>query len=86
AEQIGLTGIKLGHASEIEDGWRTALSADRPVIISALSDPNEPPLPPHITFEQAESFAKAVLADPGSGLPGAVESVREKVHEFLPSR
>ncbi len=86
AEQIGLKGIKLSHASEIEDGWRSALSADRPVIISALSDPNEPPLPPHITFEQAESFAKSLLADPPGGLPGAVESVREKVHEFIPGR
>ncbi len=86
AEQIGLKGIKLSNSSEIEEGWRSALSADRPVIISALSDPNEPPLPPHITLEQAESFAKSVLADPADGLPGAVESLREKVHEFIPGR
>jgi pyruvate dehydrogenase (quinone) len=86
AELIGLRGIKLNASDEIEGAWREALSADRPVIISALSDPNEPPLPPHITFEQAEAFASSVLADPSSGLPGAVESVREKVHEFLPGR
>jgi len=86
AELIGLRGIKLTASSEIEGAWREALSADRPVIISALSDPNEPPLPPHITFEQAKAFASSVLADPSSGLPGAVESVREKVHEFLPGR
>ena len=86
AQQIGLQGIKMSNASEIEDGWRSALSADRPAIISALSDPNEPPLPPHITFEQAEYFAKSVLSDPADGLPGAVESVREKIHEFLPGR
>jgi pyruvate dehydrogenase (quinone) len=86
AELIGLRGIKLTASDEIEDAWREALSADRPVIISALSDPNEPPLPPHITFEQAEAFASSVLADPSNGLPGAVESVREKVHEFLPGR
>ena len=86
AELIGLHGIKITTSSEIEGAWREALSADRPVIISALTDPNEPPLPPHITFEQAEKFAKSILADPQSGLPGAVESVREKVHEFLPGR
>ncbi|HEX4466544.1 MAG TPA: thiamine pyrophosphate-requiring protein [Solirubrobacteraceae bacterium] len=86
AELIGLRGIKLTASDEIEGAWREALSADRPVIISALSDPNEPPLPPHITFEQAEAFASSVLADPSNGLPGAVESVREKVHEFLPGR
>jgi pyruvate dehydrogenase (quinone) len=86
AQLIGLHGIKITTSSEIEDAWREALSADRPVIISALTDPNEPPLPPHITFEQAEGFAKSILADPQGGLPGAVEAVREKVHEFLPGR
>jgi pyruvate dehydrogenase (quinone) len=86
AQLIGLHGIKITKAAEIEGAWREALSADRPVIINALTDPNEAPLPPHITFEQAEKFAKSILADPQSGLPGAVESVREKVHEFLPGR
>ncbi len=83
---IGLRGIKISKADQIEDAWREALSADRPVIISALSDPEEPPLPPHITFEQAEAFAKSIAADPHGGLPGAVEALREKAHEFLPGR
>jgi pyruvate dehydrogenase (quinone) len=86
AELIGLRGIKLTRSSEIEDAWRAALSAECPVVINALSDPNEAPLPPHISFEQAENFAKSIAADPVSGLPGAVESVRTKVHEFLPGR
>lgn len=86
AELIGLRGIKVTEAAEIEEAWRQALSADRPVIISALTDPNEAPLPPHITLEQAQGFAKSVAADPRSGLPAAVESIREKAHEFLPGR
>ena len=60
-------GIKLSHSSEIEGAWRDALSADRPVVINALSDPNEAPLPPHISFEQAENFAKSIVADPPAG-------------------
>ena len=83
---IGLRGIKVTLASEIEDAWREAFSADRPVIIDAMSDPNEPPLPPHITFEQAKGFAKSVRADPAGGIPGAIEAIREKVHEFIPGR
>jgi pyruvate dehydrogenase (quinone) len=86
ANLIGLTGIKVTRAAEIEDAWRQALSADRPVILDAKTDPNEAPLPPHITFEQAEHFAKSVLADPEGGLPGAIESIREKAREFLPGR
>ena len=86
AELIGLEGIKVTQASEIEEAWRRALSADRPVIINALTDPNEAPLPPHITFEQAEGFAKSVAKDPESGMAGAIESIREKTQEFLPGR
>jgi pyruvate dehydrogenase (quinone) len=86
AELIGLKGIKLTKAAEIEEAWRRALSADRPVIINALTDPNEAPLPPHITFEQAEGFAKSIKADPEGGMPGAIESIREKTREFLPGR
>ncbi len=56
------------------------------MIISALTDPNEAPLPPHITFQQAHGFAKSVAADPRSGMAGAVESIREKAHEFVPGR
>jgi thiamine pyrophosphate-dependent acetolactate synthase large subunit-like protein len=86
AELIGLKGIKITKAAEIEDAWRPALSADRPAIISALTDPNEAPLPPHITFQQAEGFANSIKADPEGGIPGAVESVREKARELLSGR
>ena len=43
AQMIGLRGIKIDKAEEIEDAWRQAFASDRPVIISALTDPNEPP-------------------------------------------
>ena len=82
AQMIGLRGIKIDKAEEIEDAWRQALTADRPVVINALTDPNEPPLPPHISFEQAEGFAKSIVADPQGGMAGAVEAVREKAHEL----
>jgi pyruvate dehydrogenase (quinone) len=84
AELIGLRGIKVERADQIEDAWRRALAADRPVIINALTDPNEPPLPPHISFEQAENFARSIAADPEGGIAGAVEAVRAKAAEFKP--
>ena len=33
-------------------------AADRPVVIDALCDPEVPPLPPHVTLEQARNFAR----------------------------
>jgi pyruvate dehydrogenase (quinone) len=86
ARLIGLGGTKVDHASQIDDAVREAFAADRPFVIDAMTDPEEPPLPPHITFKQAEAFAKSFLADPSDGLPGVANAVREKVNEFVPGR
>jgi pyruvate dehydrogenase (quinone) len=86
AHLIGLGGTKVDHASQIDDAMREAFAADRPFVIDAMTDPEEPPLPPHITFKQAEAFAKSFLADSSDGLPGVVNAVREKVNEFVPGR
>ena len=32
------------------------MSADRSVILEAYTDPNVPPLPPHITLKDAKNF------------------------------
>ena len=31
-------------------------------MLEAITDPEVPPLPPHIRFEQAKGFAKAIAA------------------------
>jgi len=66
-------------------GWREATAADRPVVIDAMTDPEEPPILPHISLEQ-ETMTKSVLRAPREGIPGAVEAAREFAHEFLPGR
>jgi pyruvate dehydrogenase (quinone) len=86
ARLIGLGSVKVDRSAQIEDAMRQAFAADRPFLIDAMTDPEEPPLPPHITFKQAEDYAKSFLEDPSGGLPGVVNAMREKVDEFLPSR
>ena len=86
ARLIGLEGIRVERSADIDSAVRAAFAADRPVILDALTDPEEPPLPPHITVKQARNFASAILQDPSGGLAGAVEAVREKVDEFVPGR
>ena len=86
AEMIGLRGIKVERSVQIEGARREALSSDRPVIIDAMTDPEEPPIPPHVSFAQMEAMTKAFVAAPKEGLPGALSAVREFAHEFLPGR
>ncbi len=86
ATDLGLGGVRVDRADRIESAWHDALSADRPVVIDAVTDPEEPPLPPHIKLEQAKMMAESVLkGDPGR-VPAMLQSAREKIDEFLPGR
>ena len=68
AEMIGLRGIRVDDPELIGEAWEQALSAECPFVLEAVVDPEVPPLPPHITFEQARNFAQAALdGDPERG-------------------
>jgi pyruvate dehydrogenase (quinone) len=83
AEMIGLKGIRITRANQIEDGMAEAFVADRPVIVDALTTPDEPPLPPHGTFDQAQVLTESMLADPVGGIAGAKEATRERFQAFF---
>jgi pyruvate dehydrogenase (quinone) len=86
ADLIGLKGIKVRTSGEIEAAWVDAFAADRPVVIDAITTPDEPPVPPHVTYEQAKALAESVLKDPADGWRGALEACREVALEYLPTR
>ena len=86
AEMIGLAGIKVDRSAQIPDAWRAAFAVDRPVIIDAITDPEEPTIPPHVTFKEMEAMAKAFLGAPKAGLPGALSAAREFATELKPGR
>ncbi|BDZ44763.1 thiamine pyrophosphate-requiring protein [Naasia aerilata] len=46
ADLLGLKGIRVTSPDELEAAWDAALSADRPVVLEVLTDPNIPLLPP----------------------------------------
>jgi pyruvate dehydrogenase (quinone) len=83
AELLGLKGIRLDDPDQIGEAWDEALAAKCPVVIEAVTDPEVPTLPPHITFEEAMNFSKALLHDPArkSMFRGAMEDM---VESFIP--
>jgi pyruvate dehydrogenase (quinone) len=84
AELIGLRGIFCDESSQVGTAWREALNADRPTVVEFKTDPNVPPLPPHLTLEQARHYAKALLTgDPDEEgiLAGTAKQV---LHAVLP--
>lgn len=86
AELIGLKGIFVDQADRVGPAWEEALDSKRPVVLEMKTDPNVPPLPPHITLEQAKKFASTLLKgdpDEGSVILGAARQVLSSV---LPGR
>jgi pyruvate dehydrogenase (quinone) len=68
AELIGLRGIYVDDPARLGAAWEEALASDRPVVLEVKTDPEVPPLPAHISFEQAVKFSEALLkGDPREG-------------------
>ncbi|HEX3864521.1 MAG TPA: thiamine pyrophosphate-requiring protein, partial [Stellaceae bacterium] len=85
AELIGLKGIFVDNPDRVGAAWDEALSADRPVILEAYTDPNVPPLPPHITLKEAKNFISMIPSEPelGSVLKN---SAKELLTSVLPGK
>jgi pyruvate dehydrogenase (quinone) len=85
AELLGFLGIRVDNPDEVGPAWDEALSADRPVLFEALTDPEVPPLPPHITLKEARAFMGSLMGDPDRGAV-VKQSFRQKLEELLPGR
>ena len=55
-ELLGFRGIYVDDPDYIGRAWDEALAADRPVVLEIKTDPEVPPLPPHINFKQLKNF------------------------------
>jgi pyruvate dehydrogenase (quinone) len=82
AELIGLKGIRVASPEAVGPAWDDALAAGGPVVIEAITDPEVPPLPPHIRFEQAKEMAHALPGDPARG-EIIRQALKGKVDELL---
>ena len=82
AELIGLKGIFVDNPDRLGAAWDEALAADRPVVLEVKTDPEVPPLPPHITLQQAKKFTETLIkGDPreGSVIAGTARQVFESI-------
>jgi pyruvate dehydrogenase (quinone) len=63
----------------VADAWDEALASDVPVVLEAIVDPNVPPLPPHVTLEQARKYLRAIM----KGDPDAMAIVKASIREVF---
>jgi pyruvate dehydrogenase (quinone) len=85
AELVGFRGIYCDDPTSLGAAWDEALATNGPVVLEVRVDPEIPPLPPHIRWEQAERMAKA-MAKGDPELVGVVQkSLRGKLQELKES-
>ncbi len=82
ARSLGLHGIRVDSPDRVADAWEEALNAGRPVLYEAITDPEVPPLPPHIKLEQATSMAKALAQGDPHGGRIVSQSLKGKLKEL----
>ena len=83
AELLGFEGIRVDDPDEVGPAWERALAADRPVVYEAIVDPEVPPLPPHIEFEQAKNLAQALAKGDPARRSIVRQSLKAKAQELL---
>jgi len=79
ADDAGLRGIRVDHPEDVGPAWDEALASDRPVVLDIYTDPDVPPLPPHVSFKQARQFAESLL----KGDPDRAAVLRQSVKELF---
>jgi pyruvate dehydrogenase (quinone) len=83
AELIGLRGIRVDRPEDVGDAVDEAFSAGEPTLLEAVVDPEIPPLPPHLTFDQASNLARALLKGDPEG-PGILrKSIAAKLADLV---
>jgi pyruvate dehydrogenase (quinone) len=76
ARLLGLDGIRVDDPGELPNAWDRAFASLRPVLLDVVGDKNVPPLPAHITLEQAKGVAPSLLHRDPDAIAVAENSAR----------
>ncbi|MER8430093.1 thiamine pyrophosphate-requiring protein [Mesorhizobium caraganae] len=86
AELIGLKGLFVDRPRDLGPAWDEALASDSPVVLEVKTDPEVPPLPPHLTLAQAKNLTLSLAkGDPSEA--GVIHgTVRQVLSSILPGQ
>lgn len=82
AEACGGRGIKVEKADEVEQAIEDAFSYPGPALVDVLVNPDEPPMPGKVQYEQAKGFVKAFLSGQPRKATIASTLWRDKITEM----
>ena len=82
ADAAGCLGVRVEHAKDLEPAIEAAFAHSGPALVDVVVNPDEPPMPAKVTWEQAKGFAESFLH--GQPRRAAIASTlfRDKVHQL----
>jgi len=83
ARACGAKGYTIEKAAECGDILDEALRTEGPVVIEAVVDPNEPPMPPKITARQAAHFAESLAKGTPNRRKIIGDILEDKIRELV---
>jgi pyruvate dehydrogenase (quinone)/pyruvate oxidase len=83
ARACGATGFTIADPRECGRVLDEALATPGPVVVEALVDPFEPPLPAKVTLEQATKFARSLLRGEPNRERIALTVLSDRVRELV---
>jgi len=79
AKMVGLEGVEVNHPDQLPAAMEKIFSAEKPALLEVHSDPSVPPLPPHVSFEQAKDYVKAMFR----GDPDSIHIIKQTFKELV---
>ncbi len=83
ARACGGSGYHIEDPAECGNIVAQALNTPGPVIVEGVVDPFEPPMPPKVTRDQAEKFAKSLARGEPNRMKIATTVAEDKIRELI---
>jgi pyruvate dehydrogenase (quinone)/pyruvate oxidase len=83
ARSCGGLGIAVDEPADVEAAVKEAFSFAGAALVDVTVNPDEPPMPPKVTYEQASKFAKAFLRGQPRKGPIATTIFRDKLDQII---
>ena len=77
ADLLGLQGIRVDRPEDVGPAWERALASPVPTVLEMVTDPEVPPLPPHITGEQTKAYMSALVKRDPEAIRMVTASLKE---------
>jgi len=85
AEMLGLGGIRVDKPEAIASAWERAFAADRPTVLDIITDPDVPPMPPHVSAKEVKAYMSALIKGDVDSLGIVKASMKEAWASLVPA-